>query len=323
MIQKGMGDTPKTQADRSYRALLIWTSILVAYCTFVFAFKYNSHESLPSDLAYRVGYHLPLTLAAWLAFQLIVTHKIAGRSLVSFVAIYASVMAGSHLGEKELVNGLQQTHRNMVREVDSLIERTTSANAEPQGDFEPVPLLKTDSTLKNDPGKLDEFMKGRMNLKIALRNEYTSELGRVRWNRVLDPNRIAGDKNLEESKSIIQQGKEIATKFRARSLTQFNETPRAIEELEIDKTLKRHVLAGFEARKEESLNFLTKSWDLELEILKEVEKIITFLDTYPIEWMPGRGTISFTSQEGLNTYNGSITRIGEINQELKDLAGAS
>jgi hypothetical protein len=178
----------------------------------------------------------------------------------------------------------------------------------------PKPMGQLDTTpkMQGDLGEEERFAKTFINNMASLRNDSLHELKAIGWYNLSDVERIGRDKNLAESKMIIQQAKSIINKYRANTQTLFENERKEIGTLNVSKDSKQKILAAFDSGMGKTRSQVDSIWDLEAESVAEFENIFTFLSKRKGAWKVRDGNLLFENDRDLKEFNSYLTRIQEL-----------
>lgn len=279
-------------------------------CIGILAYGVFFSQNTISDIAYLIGFNLPLSFFIWIIFYAIfIRRKKSGRvAAISFLIIYCSMIASA------LIGSAQQKHEAMkaLEEVHGQYSAIVNSSIDSEG--LPVRIEKkidTNPKSKGEFGELERFLKDSMNQFASQRNDYLLELEAIGWNGILDPQRIRADKELVESKVIIRQAKIIVEKYRDKTDVLLRKIRRDIQSLNMSSSQKEEALSGFDRGLASSQDQISAMWILEEKAILEFEKIINFLSKNDA-WVVAQGQILFKNNTDINTFNSYIGAIQAI-----------
>ena len=270
-----------------------------------------------TNLAYLVGYNLPLTLIIWGIFYAAVARKrgakIAG---FSFLAIFISMIASGLIGYSQQKQEAKQALSEIQGQYSELIESSTDAQGIPKRIEKPI---NTTPKARGEFGEMERFMKEFMDQMASQRNDYLLELEAIGWNSILDANRIKADKTFVESKVTIQKAKEVVAKYTKRTQSLLEDAKNNIRSLNISDSSKSSMLSGFDRGMEKAKANIDAMWSLEAKTIREFENIITLLSSKKGAWVVDGEQILFYNDNDLERFNSYIASIQNIAQQQESI----
>lgn len=295
----------------------IWKIALALVCAAIVGYGFFYSKNTTSDIAYLIGYNLPLTLFMWGVFYAAVARKrgaqVAG---LSFLAIFISMVASSLIGYSQQKHEAKEVVSEIQRQYSELIESSTDAQGLPRRIENPI-----NTTLKSsgELGELERFMKEFIDQLASQRNDYLLEIEAIGWNGILDANRIKNDKTFVESKVIIQKAKEVVAKYTKKTEELLENARNKINTLNISESSKRNMLSGFDRGIEKAKANIDVMWALEAKVINEFENIITLLSANKDAWVVDGEQILFYNNSDLERFNSYIASIEYIVQQQEQV----
>ena len=293
----------------------IWKIALALVCAAILGYGIFYSENTTSNIAYLIGYNLPLTLLIWGVFYLAATRKrgakIAG---FSFLAIFISMIASGLIGYSQQKQEAKQALSEIKSQYSELIESSTDEQGLPKRIEKPI---NTTPKSSGEFGEMERFVKEFMDQVVSQRNDYLLELEAIGWNGILDAKRIKADKSFVESKVTIQKAKEVVAKYTKNTQALLESTKNNIRSLNISESSKRSMLSGFDRGMEKAKENIDAMWSLEAKTIKEFEKIITLLAAKKGAWVVEGEQILFYNDGDLAKFNSCIASIQNIAKQQK------
>lgn len=288
-----------------------WIAALGAVCAAILAWGYFFSSNTEADLAYLVGYHFFIAAILSTLFYMIAGRETPNSAkAVSFAAIYVALIAASYMAAN-----MQQ--RQAIAAIDLALEDMRRLSGD---DTQPIELPRREAVAtKGDAAALELFLKDRIEAYARLRNDYLLELQAIGWERFLDPRRLANDLRLAESVTMMSQAKAIVEKYQAKSEAMVGEGRSRIAQLAISEGARRSMLAGYETGVKESAANNTLTWELERQVLREMESLIVMLGMTRKNWAVQDEQILFQRDADLARFNGHLERVNEIVQRQQEI----
>lgn len=291
---------------------------LFIVCVGIIAYGFFYSKNTISDLPYLIGYKLPLALLIWGIFYAIIIKKKRGGMLtsLSFIAIYGSLIASALIG----LSQQKQEAKQAITEIQKQYAATVKSSLYPDGDPQrTINQTSTTPKAKGEFGEIERFMKDFLNKMASQRNDYLLELEAIGWGRILDTERIKSDKNLAESNFIIKKAKDIVNKYKTMTDNLLTDTQKHIQSLNVDDSLKRSMLSGFESGMIKSRQQIDTMWEMEKNIVLECEKIINFLSDRKRTWVVSEGQILFQNDNDVKRFNSYFSTIQDLAKQQEVL----
>jgi len=233
------------------------------------------------------------------------------EALIFFIAFFAAFLFIREL-KTPLFNAVKKQDDRVIQTV-SEIQKSYSSFLNAANDAEGIPqyIEALDATPKaeGDLGEIERFMKTFLNRIAYQRNKLLFELDAIGWDRILDPDRIKKDKNLTESKLLVQKANEIVCKYKDQTYILLDNVQKEISALNISESIRKGILNGFkEGMKNQQIDAM---WDLESKVISEFGNIITLLSARQGNWEIQNGNFLFTYQSDVNTFNSYLNAIQE------------
>ena len=142
-------------------------------------------------------------------------------------------------------------------------------------------------------------------------NDYLQALDSIGWSNVLDPDRIARDKSMIESKRMISEARNILAKHKERIDESLKNVTREVAEINNTAT-RRAIQEGIDQSMEESVSLINSILSSEEETISEFEKIILLLESRNGKWKVQDSQILFDSQDDLSTFTMHLNNIQKL-----------
>jgi hypothetical protein len=229
---------------------------------------------------------------------------LVGVLVTTVVLIFGEAM---HIRSQQKYEAAQ-----VVSEIQKDVSDLNKSAADNQGVPKPTGQLDTTPKMKGDLGEEERFAKTFINKMVSQRNDYLHELDAVGWDKLLDAERIRKDKNLMESKMIIQKAKDIVSKYRADTNTLFDNARKVIGTLNVSEDARQKIMGGFDRGMAKNRSRMDSILDLEAKSVAEFENIFALLSTKKGAWEVQDGKILFASDSDLREFNSYLTHIKEL-----------
>jgi len=280
-------------------------ALLVIICigAAVYGYLDPANTTTTSNLPYLIGYYLGIGLVIWCISWVIFRKQRAKNAWI----IIATLITGSLVGYYQH----RGTATQAVLEIQKSVSTFTDGLYDAQNNLQRIESIDTTPKTKGEFGELERFAKTLLNKKVSLQNDYLLELKKIEWERVLDTDRIIQDKNLAESKMMIQKAYDITRNYKAKTYALLDDAQAEIGNLNISKDKRDEFLRGFNIGVEKQRLQSDAIWNLENKIISGIENIVLLLSAKQGAWVIQNGQILFSDQTDLNAYNFYIAAIKE------------
>lgn len=295
----------KKRADNN-----IWKIALSLVCIGILGYGFFFSNNTTANLAYLIGYNLPLALIIWGIFYATVARKHSAKiGSFSFIAIFICMIGSG------LIGYLQQKHeaKIAISEVQNQYSKMLESSIDSQGMPKRIDKhIDTNPQARGELGEFERFMKEFMNQIAFLRNDYLLELEAIGWNSILDPKRIRDDTGLVESRVTIKKAKYIVAKYRKKTNLLLENAREKLQSLDMSASLKQKAISGFDRGMEQTKSEIDSMWTMEENVVIEFENIFELLAARKDAWVVQESKILFYSDTDLNKFNSHIASIQNI-----------
>jgi hypothetical protein len=301
----------------------IWVVALAILCLGILGFGVFYSTNTISDPARLAGEYLVYAVALWGVFYAVFLQK-RGATVngIAFIVIFAALFAGGLIAASEekqqvrevLFTAQTEISRAMGASVDTRVlpqqaegnPATTLAEGNPA-----TTLAEGNPATTPQPrdvlGNLERLMNEFIDRLDSRQHDYLLELEAIRWKSVLDVQRIQSDPTLSESKTIVTRAKAVVEEYERKTADLLQDTRASISSLNIPESSKEEALANFERGMRKASQKFSEQWELEKQVVLEVEKIFALLAASK-SWAIEGGRIIFYN-DGLARYNAYIENI--------------
>jgi hypothetical protein len=197
---------------------------------------------------------------------------------------------------KETLEGLESDMQAMVENMQS------------EGKDGPLRLGEGEVP-KDDLGKVRHMTQSIFNDAAAAQAEYGKALEQGGLFTILDPARLAEDEDLSESRELLASCREVVASFRQKTRAIVDSSAERLQKYPMDPDTRRKILKGMTDAKARSTDYHGMIWDLEEKILDHMGEVIDHLEAKRAEWVIENDLITFSSDEGLETYDAIMAKI--------------
>ncbi len=186
----------------------------------------------------------------------------------------------------------------------------------------------------NQAEQLRAFIQTFYNDMASQQRDYMAELDKAGLPRLLEADRVAADKDFEESYAILYQARLVVKKHRQKTEDLIQTFPDRVKTLGFSAEIESNMRKSFDKSLLKVRPQFKESWDLEEEVVMNFRKIIHLLQASRSRWAPEDGRFMFQEQGDLDRFNSYMTAVNEcaerqnairsanmnnVQQKLKDL----
>ena len=192
-----------------------------------------------------------------------------------------------------------------------------------------APVLAVAPEAENTGEKLLDFMRRFSSDMSHLRQEYHDSIEATGLSRLLDPNRLADDPNLAQSREIHANAVRVVGEYKERAESLLTDFPTRLESFGVDGVTKRIVAKGFEWAVENAAPQFRENWEIEQQTINHMGEVIHLLEKAKGNWAIENGGYSFDRREDLQRFNEIMAQIdagaqrqAQIREQSANSAGA-
>lgn len=217
---------------------------------------------------------------------------------------------------REELNKLQT---DMERMGDDKVPANEASPAKPK----PLPADATD-----DVGKLVLISRQYFEELVALQKDYTDELGKIGFMRLLDGERVMADSDFSQSYDILARARMLLRKQGIKMRESLASLPAKIRASNISPASKEDQARGAEMGIPPAMRTFDETWGLEESIVDNIEAIINLLSKRRGHWHVSNNQYVFDDDSDLAAFNTAMdktnadaARQNEIRQQGQQKTG--
>jgi hypothetical protein len=303
-------EAARAPKEPSWLVGFVWLAVLCAGLFF-----YNVvRTDVGAETSYAVGQGMGGGLLAWVIFHFAVGKKRGGLfSGVALGFIFAATTAGT------LINFKAKENREQMARMGASMKKEMDAMASAVKDAKPTARIDTTPAAQGEVGEMERFGRTFMSRMAELRNDYLRQLDAIGWDKILDMQRIAGDKSLSQSKATVGKARSLVASYREKALATIESARGDIDKLQVSEGAKAGFRKGFENSLQTSRGRLIEQLDLEAGIVDEVGKMFDLLSAKSGVWAVRGGKMVFSEQATLSSFNAHIAAIQKMSARQEAL----
>jgi hypothetical protein len=179
--------------------------------------------------------------------------------------------------------------------------------------------IDTHPTAQGDMGEIERFVRLVMSKSVKLRNDYLEDLTAVGWDSLLNAKRLEKDSGMTESKLIIEKARAVVELYKAKTDQMLADNLKAIDTINISASSKQAFRSGYVKASVARKGRIEELWQLESQIISEVESIIYHLEARRAHWSVQDGQLLFEKQNDLDIYRSYLKSITDLSKWQEDI----
>lgn len=280
-----------------------WFASCAAICLAILAYGAFGNGETSSDLAFQLGHDFPIAIFIAGALHIAFRKSESNRtSWIGFALIYATLIVASVIAS----NRQKVEIRQAAAEVQNAVAAVQSSIA--SGTASPLPI-QINNNVTTEAGRIGILVKTMMNRMLSNRREYEIELDAIGWSKILDSQRLRNDSSMAEGRIMLQQAKEIVSKYRKRTNDLFVQVRRDIETSDLTANSKQSMLTGFDKTSQQGKAQAMEIWSIEEQVLSKFENIFNLLGARRNRWQIQDEQVMFHRQADLDLFNSYVAQI--------------
>jgi hypothetical protein len=224
---------------------------------------------------------------------------------VTALALVVSLLAGTLIGHALQVSEAEQIEREREQAA------AAAAAAKIVREKAAALLAAANAEKTADVAEYQRFENAFIDKADAMFRDYQHALDVAGWNKILDSDRLRQDKGLAESRTILQQTKAAAVKFRALHLQLVVDALKDLGALKFRESAKLKIMHVFDSGGVYSIDAVGALWDCADKQVAEYEAIFGQLSNKKVNWLAQNGKVLFSEQSDLDVFNGHLAAAQE------------
>lgn len=297
-----------------------WIWALIVLCLVIFGYGCLYSTNTVSDPAFLAGEYLIYALFVWTLFHVAFFRKRGSKgTIVAFVAIYLVFFSGALISAQRQQQEASQAVSSIQQNINRLSKAPIDSNDLPANSQ--MATAQPPAT-KGTFGEIERFINEFTDRLVVQRKDYLLELEAIGWNSVLNAKRIHTDAALSESKVMITRAKGLVDKYEKKTAELMESTRERIRSLNVPQETKDHMVAGFENGLRKSEKQIDELWNLEKQVVQQVENIF-FMLAASKKWVVEGERILFYSDSELDRFNSYIKAIQGLAEQQEQIQKSS
>ena len=232
---------------------------------------------------------------------------------ILLVGAVAGKVTGRHAGK---IQEQKAAAAAMSRDFEALREAGRIA-AEKGG---PIELnLPPAGDPDSDAGRIQRITRIAFQSFADLRNAYLKSMEETGFNTLLEPDRLAKDKGLKQSREIIAKCKAVVAEHRGKFTEHVRIFPEKLRDMPDSPLANSKEFEDFKKGFHRSQQRSVRMWDLEMDTVNKSGDIIEILAAAEGRWQEDGGSLMFDEDADLEKFNMALNKLMELAAESEKL----
>jgi len=260
-------------------------------------------------------------LGTALFYSLLMRKRSKAYAVIIFLIFYVVMYTAGQIGMNEQRRQASIAMQSAKEELNKLTDAIQASNNNTDGKLLSSIIQTGPATPSRASGQFGEFEKLLKEFMMAVttfRNDYLRELHATGWESIMDLKRIRQDKDMLETKRILNDAKAVVTRFEGKTENLFETCRTKIRSLTLEESAKQDILKGFNQSAQNSSNQFAQHWKSEKETMEEIEAMLMLLADKAAWRLQGEELI-FQKQETLVQFNQHQKKLQDISKEQEEM----
>jgi len=162
------------------------------------------------------------------------------------------------------------------------------------------------------------FLDGSLNRMLAVRNDYHGEIQRIGWDKILDPDRIAKDKDLAQSQAMIDGARAAIAKSRGNMKAALAGFREGLAGLSVTAAERAQISEGFD-NDPDANGKIDATWDMEGKVVNEVDDLFGLLRRLHGKWRIVDHKFMFNDAAAMSQFDTYVTSVQDIARKAQQM----
>jgi hypothetical protein len=284
----------------------IFPAALAVACVALLAGGYLFARYNANDLAIlAIGSLVAAGVVAAGFYQAFGLKKDKVKAGITALALVVSLLAATLIG-----HALQVSEAEQIAQEREQAEAAAAA-AKIAREKAAALLAAANAEKTADVAEYQRFENAFIDKADSVFRDYQHTLDVAGWNKILDSDRLRQDKGLAESRTILQQSKAAAVKFRGLHLQLVVDGLKELGALKFRESARLKIMHVFDGGGVYSIEAVGALWDCADKQVAEYEAIFAQLSNKKVNWLAQNGKVLFSEQSDLDVFNGHLAAAQE------------
>ncbi|MFZ6679683.1 hypothetical protein [Undibacterium sp. Tian12W] len=300
----------------------LWLFLLLPACFVAAYLSYDLGIKNMQNMPYLVGQLFAQAAVGAVIFYYLLLRK-RGKTYLLFIFLlfFAVMYVAGDIGmdkQRQQAKIAIQSAREEMQKLTTAVQQDNNSKDGNQLSSVIKAGSATTPRASGQYGEIERLLKDIMMGAATFRNDYVRDLKATGWENITDIKRIRQDKDMLESKRILNAARAVVNKFEGNTENLFETYRAKINALSLDEEAKRGLLKGFNRSAQNSKNQFAQNWALEKKTMQEVEGMLTLL-TDKKKWNLQGEQIIFYDRVVMAQFDQHQQRLQSISKEQDDM----
>ncbi len=184
--------------------------------------------------------------------------------------------------------------------------------------------VDTKARAKGNAGKMEALTRGFFARIGQDTRQMEAELKALGYPALMEPASLRADGDLKATRAKLVEVRAVVARHRKLRFQRMDEFRVAVRNSDLPERDKRDMIGGMDDSQAESGAQARRIWDIQDEILREMDAAVAVLQAAPRgAWEVQAGQLMFQRSSDMNAYNDHITRAQTLEAEQKGLQQAA
>jgi outer membrane murein-binding lipoprotein Lpp len=184
----------------------------------------------------------------------------------------------------------------------------------------PIELdLAPASDANTEAGRIQHVARMSFQAFADLQNAYLKDMVATGFDTLLDPDRVAKDEGLKESREILAKSKAVTAAHREKFTEHVRTFPDKIKNLPDSPASDPEWFRGFQQGFQRNGQRAMRIWELEMQAVDKVGEVIEILAAAEGKWHPENGSFMFEEEADLEKFNAVLQEAAALGAEQEKL----
>ena len=294
--------------------------VLAVICAALFAYEFVFSTSSNTNISFHIGENVAYGTIIFFGFaHFLGKHLTRNQKSFAFVVIVASLTSGGYFTAERRSQAETESLARMQDNLLSILEDTDSED----GRMTPLSPSPDASEAQGELAILEANLTEYLNQVIANNNDYITELDAIGFNNLLDADRIRSDTDLSESQFINERALAIVDKYEELNIQAAYDYRDGAIDWGISAASLESFQTSFDKRLETSLEQAKQIWELERQVVNQIDELVRFLSLSQSSWTIEDDQYAFYTDKNRDIFNSFVDQISEASAQQEAIKAES
>jgi NADH:ubiquinone oxidoreductase subunit 3 (subunit A) len=294
--------------------------VLAVICAALFAYEFIFSTSSNTNISFHIGENVAYGTIIFFGFaHFLGKHLTRNQKSFAFVVIVASLTSGGYFTAERRSQAETESLARMQDNLLSILEDTDSED----GRMTPLAPSPDASEAQGELAILEANLTEYLNQVIANNNDYITELDAIGFNNLLDADRIRSDTDLSESQFINERALAIVDKYEELNIQAAYDYRDGAIDWGISAASLESFQTSFDKRLETSLEQAKQIWELERQVVNQIDELVRFLSLSQSSWTIEDDQYAFYTDKNRDIFNSFVDQISEASAQQEAIKAES